>query len=272
MSRNLEKADKEVPLETDDADDHPEEDTLQKDLTVDYVVDFATFMNKVTKGASSTLTVTLDNADQVLELSTPRCSMTPLLIDYGFEASDINAVSNVEKLSKKLGVMRTSLVLLNLLGVEKKNMSTTLRKILSELQECVKDTGFIRVVLDSASPLVITKNAKTKLKELKDVMEYVFHPGGNSNHHCSMLTNLPPAYAQYPLAQTSGRAKNRLAVFAVKLRESFKAYLTGKDEWATSCYSELLLDTLIEDADAAEVKELEGWYVSSKISERLFLV
>ena len=53
-----------------------------------------------------------------------------------------------------------------------------------------------------------------------------------------------------------------MAIFAVKLRESFKAYLSGKDEWATSCYSELLLDTLFEDTDAAEVKELEGWYTS----------
>ena len=63
------------------------------------------------------------------------------------------------------------------------------------------------------SPPVLTKNAKTKLKELKNVEEYVFHPGGNSN----MLTNLPSVYAEYPLAQTSDRAKYRLGVFAVKL-------------------------------------------------------
>ena len=82
-----------------------------------------------------------------------------------------------------------------------------------------------------------------------------------------MLTNLPSVYAQYPLAQTSDRAKNRLAVFAVKLRESFKAYLSGRDEWATSYHSELLLDILFEDADAAEVKELEGWYISSAVQQ-----
>ena len=190
--------------------------------------------------------------------------MTPLLIDYGLEASvpfDINAVSKVDKLSEKLRVMRPSIVLLNLPGIEKEHMSTQLRKIICELQEYVKDTGLILVVLDSASPPVLTKNAKTKLKELKNVEKYVFHPGGNSNHYCSMLTNLPPIYAQYPLAQTSDRAKNRLAVFAVKLKEFFKAYLSGKDEWATSNYSELLLDTFLEDTDAAEAKELEGWYI-----------
>ena len=43
LPRNLEKTDKKVPLETDDADDHPEEDTLQKDQNVDYVVNFAAF-------------------------------------------------------------------------------------------------------------------------------------------------------------------------------------------------------------------------------------
>ena len=50
-------------------------------------------------------------------------------------------------------------------------------------------------------------------------------------------------------------------MFAVQLRESFKACLSGSEEWATSYYSELLLDTLFEDADAAEVKDLEKWYI-----------
>ena len=58
------------------------------------------FTAKVTMGSFSTLNVSFDNADHVLELSTPRCSITPLLIDYGLEATvpfNINAVSNVEK-------------------------------------------------------------------------------------------------------------------------------------------------------------------------------
>ena len=101
-------------------------------------------------------------------------------------------------------------MLLNLPGVSEENLGSTLRKINSELQEYVKDTGFILVVLDSVSPPVLSKNAKTKLKELKNVEEYVFYPGGNSNQYCSMLTNLPSVYAQIPLAQTSDRAKNRL--------------------------------------------------------------
>ena len=102
-----------------------------------------------------------------------------------------------------------------------------------ELQEYVKDTGFILVVLDSVSPPVPAKNAKTKLKELKNVEEYVFHPGDNSNHDRSMLTNPPPIYALYPLAHTTDRAKKPVAIFAVKLRDFFKAYLSGKGEWAS---------------------------------------
>ena len=133
----------------------------------------------------------------------------------------------------------------------------------------MKDTRFILVVLDIVSPPVLTKNAIMRLKELKNVEEYVFHPGGISNHHCSMLTNLPSVYAQYRLAQTSDRVKNRLAVFAVKLRESFKAYLSGKDEWATSYYSELLFDTLFEHFGATEIKELEAWYIKSATQEQL---
>ena len=170
--------------------------------------------------------MSFDNVDQVLELSTPVCSTTPLLIDYGLEASvpfDINTVSNVDKLSEKLRVMRPSIVLLNHLGIEKNNLGSRLWKITSELHEYVKDTGFILVVLDSVIPPVLTKNAKTKLKELKNVEEHVFHPGGNSHHYCNMLTNLPSVYAQYPLAQTSDRTKNRLAISAVKLRESIKS-------------------------------------------------
>ena len=71
-----------------------------------------------------------------------------------------------------------------------------------------------------------------------------------------MMTNMPHSYATYPLSQTSDRSKNRLAVFAVKLRESLKSYLSDKDDWPTSYYSELLLDTLLEDFTPAEIKDL----------------
>ena len=99
---------------------------------------------------------------------------------------------------------------------------------------------------------VMTRPPKNKFKELKNVEEHIFHPGGNSNHYCSMMTNMPTSYASYPLSQTSDRAKKRLAVFAVKLRESFKAYLSEKDDWPTSYYSELLLDTLLEDLSPSQ--------------------
>ena len=86
--------------------------------------------------------------------------------------------------------------------------------------------GFILVVLDSMSLPVLTKKSKHKIKELKNVEERIFHPGGDSNHYCSMMTNMPKSYATYPLSQTSDR-------FAVKLRESMKASLSEKDDWPT---------------------------------------
>ena len=98
---------------------------------------------------------------------------------------------------------------------------------------------------------------RTQAKELKNVEEHIFHPGGNSAHYCSMLTNMPALYAKYLLSQTSDRAKNRLAVFAVKLRESFKAFLSDKGDWPTSYYSELLLDTLLEDFSPTKVKAMD---------------
>ena len=113
-----------------------------------------------------------------------------------------------------------------------------LHDVSNELHECINDTGFILVVLDSMSLPVLTKKSKHKIKELKNVEEHIFHPGGDSNHYCSMMTNMPRSYATYPLSQTSDRSKNRLAVFAVKLRESMKAYLSEKDDWPTSYYSE----------------------------------
>ena len=134
------------------------------------------------------------------------CSITPLLIDYGLEASvpfDINAVTNVDKFTDKLRMMQPSVVVYNLLSADRKNMSSRLRKITNEPHEYIKDIGFILVVLGSVSPPILTKNVKAKLKELKNVEEYVFHPGGSSNRYCSMLTNLPSVFAQYPLAQTS---------------------------------------------------------------------
>ena len=53
----------------------------------DYVCDFKVFMAKVKSGTFSALNVSFENANQVLELSTPTCSKLALLIDYGLEAS-----------------------------------------------------------------------------------------------------------------------------------------------------------------------------------------
>ena len=260
LSRTLDKPEKEVALEPDD------------DL---YFQDFKVFMTKVKAGSFSAPNVSFENSRQILELSTPSCSMTPLLIDYGLDVSnpyDINAVSSVNKLAERLRRMRLSIVLFNLPGVDKKNMKQVLYDISQELHEYIRDTGFILVVLDSMSLPVLTKKSKHKIKKLKDVEEHIFHPGGNSNHYCSMRTNMPQSYAAYPLSQTSDRSKNRLAVFAVKLRESMKAYLSDKDDWPTSYYSELLLDTLLEDLTPAEIKDLDVWYDKHVMQEQVYTV
>ena len=78
---------------------------------------------------------------------------------------------------------------------------------------------------------------------------------------------MPQSYATYPLSQTSDRSKNRLAVFAVKLRELLKAYLSNNDDWPTSYYSELLLDTLLEGLTPAEIKDLDAWYGRHELQE-----
>ena len=61
---------------------------------------------KVKSGTFSALNVSFENASQVLELSTPTCSMTPLLIECGLEASvpfDINMISDVNNLQRDSG-------------------------------------------------------------------------------------------------------------------------------------------------------------------------
>ena len=64
--------------------------------------------------------------------------------------------------------MRPSIVLYNLLSVDKKNMKGVLYDISSELYEYIKDIGFILVVLDSMSSPVLIKKSKHKIKELKE--------------------------------------------------------------------------------------------------------
>ena len=80
------------------------------------MLDFAAFMAKVRTGSFSALDVSFEKSKQVLELSTPMCLMTPLLIDYGLEASvafGMNVVSNVDRLSGKLRTIRPSVVRCN---------------------------------------------------------------------------------------------------------------------------------------------------------------
>ena len=152
LPRNLDKPEKDVPLEPDDGDDQLEEPGPQRDDIADYVLDFQVFMTKVRNGPFSALNVSFENSNQILELSAPSCSITPLLIDYGLEAGnpfDINMVSSVSKLTGRLRSMRPTIVLYNLLGVDKKGMSSVLYNISKELREYVKDTGFILVTLDS---------------------------------------------------------------------------------------------------------------------------
>ena len=112
LPRNLDKPEKDVPLEPDDEPENPEENEGPVDQDADYVQDFKTFLAKVKAGSFSALNVSFENSSQILELSSPPCSVTPLLIDYGLDASnpyDINAVSSVSKLVDKLRRMRPSI-------------------------------------------------------------------------------------------------------------------------------------------------------------------
>ena len=132
LPRNLDKPEKDVPLEPEDEPENLEENEGPADQVADYVQDFKVFMAKVKAGSFSALNVSFENSRQILELSTPSCSMTPLLIDYGLDVSnpyDINALSSVSKLTDRLRRMRPSIVLYNLLGVDKRNMKQVLHDI-----------------------------------------------------------------------------------------------------------------------------------------------
>ena len=114
MLRNLDKPEEEVFLELEDGDDQLEEGKIQKDEAAEYVIDLKVSMTKVRSGTFSALHVSFENSSQILQLSTPSCSVTPLLIDYGLAASkpyDINMASSVDKLEKRLRMMRPSIVL-----------------------------------------------------------------------------------------------------------------------------------------------------------------
>ena len=51
-----------------------------------------------------------------------------------------------------------------------------------------------------------------------------------------------------------------------------KAYLSDKDDWPTSYYTELLLDTLLEDFTSAEIKDLDVWYGKHEMQEEVYSV
>ena len=74
----LNKPEKEVPLKIKDGDDQLEEREIQKDEAADYVIDLKVFMTKVHSGTFSAFSVSFKNSSQILELSTPSCSITPL--------------------------------------------------------------------------------------------------------------------------------------------------------------------------------------------------
>ena len=85
---------------------------------------------------------------------------------------------------------------------------------------------------------------------------------GILNHYCSMMTNMPSSYATYPLSQTSDRTKNRLGRVLGQVERVLQGYLSDKDEWPTSYYSELLLDTL----------ELDAWYGRREVQEQVYSI
>ena len=128
LPRTLDKPEKEVPLEPEDEPENLEENEGPADQTAGYVQDFQVFMAKVKAGSFSALNVSFENSRQIL--STPSCSMTPLLIDYGLDVSnpyDINAVSSVNKLTERLRRMRQNSFKTSVLYARRKLIKTLFR-------------------------------------------------------------------------------------------------------------------------------------------------
>ena len=88
----------------------------------------------------------------------------------------------------------------------------------------------------------------------------------------SMLTNLPPELARHPLAQTEDRRKQRIGVFALKLRESFKTYLNDTEHWQPSYCTEPIVDTFFDDTTRSEISELQAWYAACSMQEQVHAV
>ena len=67
-------------LEPDDEAEQLEEQEPPGDDAADYVEDFKVFMTNIKGGTFSALSVSFENSSQILQLSAPSCSITPLLI------------------------------------------------------------------------------------------------------------------------------------------------------------------------------------------------
>ena len=66
LSPNLDKPEKDVPLESGDEQEHHEEHELPAENTADYILDFKVFMTKVKAGTFSALNVSFENSKQII--------------------------------------------------------------------------------------------------------------------------------------------------------------------------------------------------------------
>ena len=69
LPRNLDKPEKDAPLEPDDEPENLEEREGPANQDADYVQDFKAFLAKVRTGSFSALNVSFENSSQILELS-----------------------------------------------------------------------------------------------------------------------------------------------------------------------------------------------------------
>ena len=145
-------------------------------------------------------------------------------------------------------VTRPSIVLLNLLGVQKDNMSAKLRNIANEFR---------------------TKNAKASWKKSRMSMSMSSIQAATPTTTvawwltCQMW--MPNILWHKPLTEPRTDWQSLLSSSEIPLRLTCQS----GSEWATSYYSELLLDTLFENADAAKVKELNAWYIRGTVQEQV---
>ena len=128
-----------------------------------HVESYASSATETCNGSFGAANVSFNNASQVLEVSTARYSMTPLLVGYGLETADpfdLSHASRYQTLHRRLDRTRLRVALANLLGARAKSVRSVLKDISSEIADYIQGTGSVLVVIDSVTDSALSPSQR----------------------------------------------------------------------------------------------------------------